>query len=250
MYAFHVEVPAGAKEIEVALDYLAPTFAGGFSAGSSTTSHLAIVTWNQLIMYPQGSKSDDITYAASLRLPDGWKFGTSLAVAKQGRDQESAAKPGTLDELDRYFAVVLSRARRFHEALDATTDEVTRPLSPVALFAFGGDCTETLAAPVIRRDLKTGDWLTLFAPRAYRTPDKRRISRKEATRAMYEPGDGRVTRASLLGQDIGGGRNSIFYNTSLPIAYSVFTCDAHSDLQSNKILQDNALTLLVSELVK
>ncbi len=87
MYAFHVEVPAGAKEIEVALDYLAPTFAGGFSAGSSTTSHLAIVTWNQLVMYPQGSKSDDITYAASLRLPDGWKFGTSLAVAKQGRDR-------------------------------------------------------------------------------------------------------------------------------------------------------------------
>src|SRR5882724_2702800 len=52
MYAFHFEVPAGVREIEVALDFLSPTFAGGFTAGASTTSHLAIVTWNQLLLYP------------------------------------------------------------------------------------------------------------------------------------------------------------------------------------------------------
>ncbi|MGB8508024.1 MAG: hypothetical protein WCD76_06455 [Pyrinomonadaceae bacterium] len=87
MYAFHVEVPAGAKELEVALDYLAPTFAGGFTSGSSTTSHLAIVTWNQLLLYPQGSGSDDLTYTASLRLPDNWKYGGSLPVARQTRER-------------------------------------------------------------------------------------------------------------------------------------------------------------------
>ena len=83
MYAFHLEVPAGAKELEVALDFLSPTFAGGFTAGASTTAHLAIVTWNQLLLYPEGSNVSDVTFKANLTLPAGWKFGTSLPVASQ-----------------------------------------------------------------------------------------------------------------------------------------------------------------------
>jgi predicted metalloprotease with PDZ domain len=83
MYAFHLEVPAGARELEVALDFLAPTFAGGFTAGASTTSHLAIVTWNQLLLYPAGSNISELTFKANLNLPTGWKFGTSLPVANQ-----------------------------------------------------------------------------------------------------------------------------------------------------------------------
>src|SRR5438477_16470 len=72
MYAFHLEVPAGAREIEVALDFLSPSFAGGFTAGASTTSQLAIVTWNQLLLYPEGSNVSDITFKANLSLPAGW----------------------------------------------------------------------------------------------------------------------------------------------------------------------------------
>ena len=65
---------------------------------------------------------------------------------------------------------------------------------------------------------------------------------------MYEPGEGRVTRSSLLGFGAGGTRASVFYETSLPVVYAVFACDLHSELQSNKTLQDNALTLLVNEM--
>jgi predicted metalloprotease with PDZ domain len=83
MYAFHLEVPAGVRELEVGLDFLSPTFAGGFTAGASTTSHLAIVTWNQLLLYPEGSNISEVTFKASLSLPAGWKFGTSLPVASQ-----------------------------------------------------------------------------------------------------------------------------------------------------------------------
>ena len=83
MYAFHFEVPAAAKEIQVALDFLSPTFAGGFTAGASTTAHLAIVTWNQLLLYPEGANTSDVTFKANLSLPAGWKFGTSLPVASQ-----------------------------------------------------------------------------------------------------------------------------------------------------------------------
>jgi predicted metalloprotease with PDZ domain len=83
MYAFHIDVPQGANSVEVALEFLAPTFAGGFSAGSSTTAHLAIVTWNWLLLYPQVTHTDDITFDASLRLPAGWKFGTALPIEKE-----------------------------------------------------------------------------------------------------------------------------------------------------------------------
>jgi hypothetical protein len=164
------------------------------------------------------------------------------------RNQESPTHKGTLEELDAYFAAVLSRARRFHEALDAAGDR-TAP-APVALLAFGGDCEETLDAPLILRDERRGRWMTLTRPRSLRAEDGRRIPRREVVRAMYEPGDGRVSRRSLLGLGLDETRAGGPYATALPVSYAVFACDLHSDLQNNLTLQDNALTLLVNEMMK
>lgn len=87
-YTLHVEVPAGVAEISAELDFLSPaTFEGGFSAGSSATDKLAIISWNQVLLYPKGFKSDDINYSASLKLPDGWKFGTPLPVTSQSGNE-------------------------------------------------------------------------------------------------------------------------------------------------------------------
>ncbi len=87
-FTLHVEVPAGAHEISAELDFLSPaTFEGGFSAGSSATDKLAIISWNQVLLYPKGYKSDDINYSASLKLPDGWKFGTPLPVTSQSGNE-------------------------------------------------------------------------------------------------------------------------------------------------------------------
>jgi predicted metalloprotease with PDZ domain len=91
MYAFHLEVPAGVKELEASLDFLSPTFAGGFTAGASTTSHLAIVTWNQLVLYPDGANAADVTFKPMLSLPAGWKYGTSLQLSGH------AGPPGRID---------------------------------------------------------------------------------------------------------------------------------------------------------
>ncbi|MCA1594315.1 MAG: hypothetical protein LC754_17150 [Acidobacteria bacterium] len=174
------------------------------------------------------------------------QFRESFARGK-AKGQESPGRTGTLADLDAYLAAVLNRARRFHEAIDAA-DSSRMP--PVPLFAFGGDCEETLAAPVLLRDAKRDRWITLVEPRSLRNATGRRFSRKEVIRAMYEPGDGRVTRPSLLGQNLLQARLSSFYDTALPVVYAVFGCDLHGDLQSNKTLQDNALTLLVNEVMK
>jgi pimeloyl-ACP methyl ester carboxylesterase len=160
------------------------------------------------------------------------------------RDEEAPTTRGTLADLDAYFDAVLARARRFHQALDATVAD-----APVKLFAFGGDCEETLSAPVIMQDEKTGRWLTLTRPKSLKGSDGRKLKREEVVRAMYAPGDGRVTRDSLMGVGLSdAGRASAFYETPLPVAYAAFACDLHSELQNNRTLQDNALTLLVNEL--
>ena len=87
-FTLHVEVPPGVKEISAELDFLSPaTFEGGFSAGSSATAKLTIISWNQVLLYPKGYKSDDINYTASLKLPVGWKFGTALPIAGQNGNE-------------------------------------------------------------------------------------------------------------------------------------------------------------------
>src|SRR5437867_5698755 len=82
MFAFHVTVPAGVPSINVKLDFLSTPDGGGFSSAASATSELAIISWNQMVLYPQGKASDDIEVTAQLRLPSEWKFGTALPVAK------------------------------------------------------------------------------------------------------------------------------------------------------------------------
>jgi len=87
-FTIHVQVPAGSTEVQADVDFLSPaTFEGGFSAGSSATEKLAIISWNQVLLYPKGYKSDDINYTASLKLPEGWRFGTALPVTNQNGNE-------------------------------------------------------------------------------------------------------------------------------------------------------------------
>jgi hypothetical protein len=64
---------------------------------------------------------------------------------------------------------------------------------------------------------------------------------------MYTPGDGRVTRSSLLGETIFRTRNP---RTGFTLSnYAVFGCDLHGNLPRNQSLQDNALTAIVGEVM-
>ncbi|MCA1815090.1 MAG: M61 family peptidase [Acidobacteria bacterium] len=99
MYAFHLDVPPGAREIEATFDFLSATSANGFTSAASATPHLAIVTWNQLVLYPQGANPDELSYRASLTLPAGWKYGTALPVARGGARDRVEFSPVSLTTL-------------------------------------------------------------------------------------------------------------------------------------------------------
>ncbi len=84
-WTFHVEVPAGASAVDASLDFISPAGRdeGMYTGGESATDKMTVLSWNTVLLYPAGWTTDELTYQASLRLPEGWKFGTPLPVASQ-----------------------------------------------------------------------------------------------------------------------------------------------------------------------
>ncbi len=114
MYAYHLEIPSGVASLEIAMDYLSPveTQAAIFSEGTSATEQLAIVNWNQLVLYPKGISADQLQVRAGLKLPDGWSFGTALPGATRSGSTVQFATASLATLIDspvlagRYFKVV------------------------------------------------------------------------------------------------------------------------------------------------
>jgi predicted metalloprotease with PDZ domain len=89
MFAFHMDVPEGVTSLDIAFDFISPPEGNGFTSTASATSELAVLNWNQVLLYPQGTQPDDLQYQATLRVPNGWKYGTALPIAREmGRDIE------------------------------------------------------------------------------------------------------------------------------------------------------------------
>ncbi len=78
MFAFHLTVPQGATTLEMKLDFLTPGETPGFSGGASTSANLALLSWNSVVLYPEGAKASEVMVTPSISIPGGWKFGTAL----------------------------------------------------------------------------------------------------------------------------------------------------------------------------
>jgi predicted metalloprotease with PDZ domain len=80
LFAFHLDVPPGTTTLDVAFDFLSAVGTSGFSSAASETAHLGLYSWNQVVLYPQGARTDDVVVHASLQLPERWSFATALHV--------------------------------------------------------------------------------------------------------------------------------------------------------------------------
>lgn len=70
VYAFDIDVPAGAKSIEIAFDFLSPTRA---SEGRITvTDAMMNLQWEQVSFYPAGYFTRQIPVQLEVQLPEGW----------------------------------------------------------------------------------------------------------------------------------------------------------------------------------
>jgi hypothetical protein len=76
MYSYHINVPAGVKQLNVKMDFLA-TGGANFTAGGSTSANLALLSWNTLLVYPAGKNAGDVMVTPTIKIPMDWKYGTT-----------------------------------------------------------------------------------------------------------------------------------------------------------------------------
>jgi predicted metalloprotease with PDZ domain len=86
MHAFHLTMPSGAAALDVVFEVDAVPGATDNNALRTSTESLALIHWNELLLYPAGAQSDDLQYTAKLRLPAGWEFGTALPRVSSSAD--------------------------------------------------------------------------------------------------------------------------------------------------------------------
>jgi len=153
-------------------------------------------------------------------------------VQKRLRSADAAQDPAVYGA---YFERQIERARRFVWSLT-----VPAPESRLRIITFGGDCRLT-PSRILVEEVDGQSHLRL-------APDE--VLRPEAgmdyARLMLEPGDGVVTKASLLARqalDPAIQRHRYIY---FPLKYAFFLCEDHGQLTANVHFQDNLLHAVLS----
>lgn len=167
-------------------------------------------------------------------------FDPEIEQRVRARFASVAAGNEYLGVLQDYFAKRIERARRFVWSL--TYNESQN--APVKLVVFGGDCTLTPARVVIEREPGTspdGRALVRLLPSEIQAP----APGVDYSRLMLEPGDGEVTKPSLLARQSLDPTVSRSEDVFFPLAYAFFLCVDHEHLAGNINFQDNLLNVLL-----
>ena len=146
---------------------------------------------------------------------------------------------GTADDylalLERYFDKYIERARRFSWSLT-----VPVPDAKVRHIVFGGDCVPTPARSVVEE--YEGESMLRLEPKEIKKP----LPEIDYDLLMMEPGDGTVTKASLLARQSVDPTVARHEFSFFPVDYPVFLCERHSQLTGNIDFQNNLLHALLS----
>ncbi len=140
-----------------------------------------------------------------------------------------------LQSFERYFEHQLERARRFVWALS-----IEVPDKHPDIIAFGGACNLTPARILVEEI--NGVSMVRISPDDIENP----VEGIDYDALLYEPGDGSVTKASLLGRDKLDPSIDRHMFLHLPISHSFFLCESHESLTGNLNFQDNLLNTLLS----
>lgn len=136
-------------------------------------------------------------------------------------------------ELEQEFERKLERARRFVWSLTVPTP-TTSPL-----VVFGGDCRFTPTRIVVEE--VDGESLVRLWPDQIRSP----VADVDYRRLMLEPGDGVVTKSSLLARTSIDPTRPRHRYTNFPLDYAFLLCARHDRLAGNPSFQDNLLDALL-----
>jgi predicted metalloprotease with PDZ domain len=127
VFAFHVDVPKGVAALDLAFQFLSPVSTR--EGRVVMTPDMLNVEWNTVALYPAGYFSRRITFAPSVRLPDGFKLATALETETAG-GPVTVFKPTTFNTLvdspiiaGRYYRQFdLDPGAKVRVSLDVITD--------------------------------------------------------------------------------------------------------------------------------
>jgi len=140
-----------------------------------------------------------------------------------------------LELYEAWFEKRIERARRFVWSLT-----VPEPHPTVRFIMFGGNCDLTPARIVVEE--AGGESVLRFRPE--QVADRREGVDYESL--MLEPGDGAVTKASLLARQALNPTVTRHRYIYFPLDYAFFLCERHDRLTSNVHFQDNLLHVLLA----
>jgi predicted metalloprotease with PDZ domain len=81
VYAFHIDVPAGARTIEASFEFVSAT--DDDQGRVVVTDAMMNIQWQSVSLYPAGWATRGIPVSASVTYPAGWKAATALRPAAQ-----------------------------------------------------------------------------------------------------------------------------------------------------------------------
>ena len=84
VYAFHVDVPAGASEVVAEFQFLSSQ--GGSQGRVVMTPDMLNLQWDSTALYPAGYFARNIPAQASVKLPAGWSYATALSTDRRDGD--------------------------------------------------------------------------------------------------------------------------------------------------------------------
>lgn len=144
---------------------------------------------------------------------------------------DSSAADAYLAAFEAHFSRQLARAARFHRSLSRRVLE-----SPTQYIVFGSACFETPARCLLEE--VDGQ----IHVRLHPGDIQHRLPGIPYESLMLEPGDGSVTKASLLARD---SLEPSAARSDFPIAWSMFVCEPHESLSANPTFRDNLLNILL-----
>ena len=164
MYAVSVTVPAGATQLEIAIDSGLPTEGGMFSTGPMSTAQLAVLPWNELVLLPRGRDAATLSTAASVLAPAGWQLNCALGLQPQA-DGSVRLEPASLARLIDSPLQMGRYAKRIELSGSAPLPQLAHAISVVADSEAALTVPDDFAAGYGRLVAEAG---ALFGTRMYR----------------------------------------------------------------------------------
>ncbi len=161
MHAFHVEVPAGARQLELEFQFITP--GPGEPGKRVATPALLSIQWEKALLYPAGHFARRLTVEPTLLLPAGWSYATALTTNRREGDRVFFAPT----QLDQFVDSPLFAGPHFRQFV------LDEGAAPVYLNVFADRASQLEARPeqIEAHRKLVREAVALFGSRQYRRYD-------------------------------------------------------------------------------